>query len=361
MGTWIRLWQNSRTKPTSGLWVGGLSGTGRRQRGARVSLRFGMLGDPRRLGLFLKMVSSAPRAARLGPVPPSGGRAGPGGPAGVKRRRGGRGAPPPLAAPGAPQPVASALDFGGDWRRAGGERMWQVPARAAAAGRPRAPVPARLAPPAAARTRAPPPPAARAQSARREHDFCLQAGFPPGHDGRGPPASSRQNVSAAPGGRVAAVPAHPAEEGAALLRPGSRAAAPDRPPPWAFGAGAGRGRRDSVLPCCAQRCGDRAGTGERGVGSGREPENGDRGPASGARTPGEDRRAGCGVPGVWAWGLASGNRRAGRGAPGVGCARARSCHLKYGADGALVAHLKIPSYQITRSSDLPFVKIPFLW
>jgi hypothetical protein len=28
----------------------------------------------------------------------------------------------------------------------------------------------------------------RRRCVRREHDFCLQAGFPPGHDGRGPPA-----------------------------------------------------------------------------------------------------------------------------------------------------------------------------
>lgn len=158
-----------------------------------------------------------------------------------------------------------------------------MPARAAAAGRPRAPVPACLRPrrrrrrPSAARTAAP---RARAQSARREHDFCLQAGFPPGHDGRGPPASSRQNVSVAarpPPGRGPGAPRGARAGGCAS---GTRGAAPGRPRPgvrsrrWTRGGGSASGGAAGT-----GRGGDpRAGRGVRGrgrgVGSGRRGERG---------------------------------------------------------------------------------------
>lgn len=140
-----------------------------------------------------------------------------------------------------------------------------------------------------ARTAAPRRPAPRA---RRDHDFCLQAGFPPGHDGRGPPASYRQNVSA--GGRG---------QGASWGTPETR-------------AGAARGRRASVRTCG----GDLAGAGARKSGRGVSP--------TGTRARDRARCA------VWARGPAGGDRRARRGVPGwgpgAGCARARSCHLKCG-------------------------------
>lgn len=207
-----------------------------------------------------------------------------------------------------------------------------MPARAAAAGRPRAPVPARLAPPAAARTRAQPPPAARAQSARREHDFCLQAGFPPGHDGRGPPASSRQNVSVSPRGTRgssphalgrAAAPSSPSrspEEGesgrAALLRPANAAAARDRPPPLGFGGGAGRGE-PGECPDVPSGAGIGVGVGTGvGAGTGRLGVGARRGPASGDRRAGDQVRTG--EPDAGSGGPAGGDRRAGRGVPGRG-------------------------------------------
>lgn len=152
-------------------------------------------GDPRPAGRPVKVVSSARqlRPREVPPPPPSRGRAGPAGPQGLKAaarrarssasarrtwrsaaRRPGAGFRRGLAESGRGENVTSA---GSGGRRSEAARTCPCPS----------------APPAAARTRAPPPPAARAQSARREHDFCLQAGFPPGHDGRGPPASSRQN------------------------------------------------------------------------------------------------------------------------------------------------------------------------
>lgn len=187
-----------------------------------------------------------------------------------------------------------------------------MPARAAAAGRPRAPVPARLAARGRsdARTAAPRPPSER--RVRRDHDFCLQAGFPPGHYGRGPPASSRPNVSGVPGGTcgragVLPVPPPPPQAGRPLssLLPGAPRRARQAPGrrlgisrlPWAPEPPLGLGSRDSALTCRAARgqgsgigCGDR-----RARPAGRE-----RGPASGAR-----------CPGVWVWGWP-----AGRGVPG---------------------------------------------
>lgn len=121
--------------------------------------------------------------------------------------------------------------------------------------------------------------------------------------------------------------------------PGTRAETPDPLPPLGFGAGAGLGEEGE----CPDGPGG-AGTGLRnGV---REPgKPGRRGKASGARRPR-----------VWAGGWpARGARR-----PGVESARARSCHWRCGAVGALVAPLKIPSYQIIRPSDFPVAKIPFL-
>lgn len=92
--------------------------------------------------------------------------------------------------------------------------------------------------------------------------------------------------------------------------------------------------------------GGAAGTSERGAG------------------PGVGRRAWTGEPDAGSRGLGLGSGPRGQESvarrPRVGCARARSCHLKFGAAGALVAHLNIPSYQIARFSDLPFAKIAFL-
>lgn len=188
-----------------------------------------------------------------------------------------------------------------------------MPARAAAAGRPRAPVPARLAVRGRSDARtaaAPRPPSERL--VRRQHDFCLQAGFPPGHDGRGTPASSGPNVSGVPGGRavVRAFSPRPRPGGrcqVASLKPrggrgerggssapGTRVETRDQPPPLGFGAGAGLGEEGE----CPDRPGG-AGTGVRnGVRGAGQP--GQRGTASGAR-----------CPRVWA-----GGRPAGRGVPG---------------------------------------------
>lgn len=177
-----------------------------------------------------------------------------------------------------------------------------MPARAAAAGRPRAPVPVRLAARGRsdARPAAPRPPSER--RVRREHDFCLQAGFPPGHDGGGPPASSRPNVSGAPGergaaralsprpGRAAASesPSRSPEKGearAAAPPPGApRVAAADQPPPVGFRAGAGPGEAGE---CPDVRSGAGTGSGASGTRAGtRDPRAGTgRAPARGARRP----------------------------------------------------------------------------
>lgn len=250
-------------------------------------------GHSRRGGRVCKSGRQGPQAGRRsvqGAVPPRppprGGRAR--GPAGVKRLRGGRGAPPPLAAPGARRPAARALGVGRDWRRA----AWRECDKCRL-GRPPRGGRAHLSLPvcaarrrSAARTAAP---RARAQSARREHDFCLQAGFPPGHDGRGPPASSRQNVSVAarpPPGRWSGAPRRERAGGGA-------------PAPWGrggrlrfgralgFGAGAGCGERwERVRRSGGARGGAESGdqrAGRRVPGSGRgvRPAGiGERGAAS---------------------------------------------------------------------------------
>lgn len=181
-----------------------------------------------------------------------------------------------------------------------------------------------------ARTAAPRRPSA-AQRARREHDFCLQAGFPPGHDGRGPPARSRQNVSGSPRTRARV---------AALPRALGRAAAAGSPPPNPRGGrerAAARGRPPALglRRRRGARVSGRAAPGRAGTGVGvREPASGARGPGSGwgsgergpgsgrraagwARAPGGERRAGdqvrSGEPDAGSGGPAGGARRAGRG------------------------------------------------
>lgn len=188
-----------------------------------------------------------------------------------------------------------------------------MPARAAAAGRPRAPVPARLAGRGRSDARtaaAPRPPSERL--VRRQHDFCLQAGFPPGHDGRGAPASSGPNVSGVPrgrGGRAGVLPATPSgrpwpsrllkprggsgERGGSAAR-GTRVETPDQPPPRGFGAGAGLGEEGERPD---RPSGAETGVRDRVRGTG---EPGQRGTAGGARCPRVWARgwpAGRGVPG----------------------------------------------------------------
>lgn len=147
-----------------------------------------------------------------------------------------------------------------------------------------------------AQRRRPPPPSERL--VRRQHDFCLQAGFPPGHDGRGAPARAGPHVSGVPRERVVARAFSPrprpgglcqvalrvpeeGEAGAAAPLPGKRE--------WGLGIGRrlwapepalGWGRRESVLTGRAAR---RRGS---GIGFG--------GPARQARG---ERPAGRGVPG----------------------------------------------------------------
>lgn len=272
-----------------------------------VSRCSGTLG---KLGLFLKPVVSsavpAGRPPRAGPSP----RAGPQGLSaelrprcphlalrtprpGLRLRRG-------LAAP-APEGIGGA---GG--RECDRCRRLGRPPRG---GRPRAPVPARLAGRGRsdARTAAAPRAPARPPSerlARRQHDFCLQAGFPPGHDGRGAPASSRPNVSewgpraGGTGGRAGGLLATPTRWPAVAKSPSRSPGAGDTgaaaPLPrgrerrlglsrlrWASEPGApGLGRREGVP----------TGRAARGQGSGM----GFGGPASPA---GEERPAGRGVPG----------------------------------------------------------------
>lgn len=223
----------------------------------------------------------------------------------------------------------------GDWRSAGGERMWQVPARAAAAGRPRAPVPVRLAARGRsdARTAAPRPPSER--RVRREHDFCLQAGFPPGHDGWGPPASSRPNVSGAPGERGAARALSPRP------RPGGRLRVAFPEPREGRGARGGSSARGSAGGGCGSAASrglpSRRWTWGGGRVSWRAERRGDRDRgqryASGDRGPASGNRARSGQRGAAARG-------------GVGCARARCCHWKCRADGAVLAHLTTRCYQM---------------
>lgn len=123
----------------------------------------------------------------------------------------------------------------------------------------------------------------------------------------------------------------------------------------------GRGRAAALL-----RPGDAGGGSGSAAPWGSEPalDAGRGGSASGgAAEPGVGRRAGTREPdaGSRGLGVGSGPRGSASGArrPRVGWARARSCHLKFGAAGALVARLQISSCQIVRSSCLTLCKNPF--
>lgn len=159
-------------------------------RGARRSLAGTV---SRRFALRAAVGTGRPVLGRAAPI---GGRPGgwwgraqrpgrrgrPGGPAGVKREAAAPGAPPPPAAPGARQPGRP----GAGWRRGlverARERMWQVPASAAARGgrahlslpvSRRRPLRLPVRPPAAARTRAQPPAAAAACAENMTSAFKL--------------------------------------------------------------------------------------------------------------------------------------------------------------------------------------------
>lgn len=154
--------------------------------------------------------------------------------------------------------------------------------------------------------RRPRPPSER--RVRREHDFCLQAGFPPGHDGRGPPTSSRPNVSEDPGGgggsvATRALSTRPsagwplprrARRARRLLCPGNAGGG--------SGSAASRGLSSRRWARVEEECPgllSGAGTGERGAGTGVRNQVGDRRarPAGRERGPSEDRAAGRGVRG----------------------------------------------------------------
>lgn len=237
-----------------------------------------------KVGLFLKPVSSAVAAARLGPVPP------PGGPSGVKRRRAGaelRLRSPHLALRRPRPRLWVSEGIGG---APGGENVTSAGSggRRGEAAR-TCPCPSRRPRPLGHAHRRRPPPSERLE--RRQHDFCLQAGFPPGHDGRGTSASSGPNVSRVPGGtggRAGVLPATPAgqplpsrlpeapkreRQARRLLCPGTRVETPDLLPALGLGTG-------GECPDPPGGAGTGVRNGVRGTG-----QPGRRGAARGARRP----------------------------------------------------------------------------